>query len=380
MSYVDRGITAVLEGSPRDPLLEEGLRRIVAELERLGCRNIAEKLFEFKGGNFDDLLAELRLARSVSRHLGCPVDFQVGDVADIRFIVDGVDCLLEVVHKSSPHPWSAVFHPTPAALERYASGRDWERAAHRLHMLLADLPIAIQPWVDAKFVRPEVGWRARAEQENACGEVADWLAAQLVGAVEASRTELHYTDGVTRFDVTPLDVAPGYVKGHASLKAWDVNEGTLRDSIEKKNAKAKERLLASGAGCYLVGLAIDDALASRGDELLTTLFGPPVVCEGRLGGRTFRPVPASRRSRVDEARHRGRGALLDLAQFDPNKNNLYGQPEAVYFDPASAAVGGVLALYYTDALQFIPNPFSSNDIERVCLRFPAQLTPFSSRR
>ena len=160
-----------------------------------------------------------------------------------------------------------------------------------------------------------------------------------------------------------MEAPPGHIRGHAPVEAWFVDEDTLRDSIQKKCTKAKARLERPGADIYLVGLAIDDASLSRGGDVRS------------LGNRSFRRVPASRQSRFDEALQRGRAGLLEMASFDRTECGIGGS-EGLYFDPMSEHVGGVLAIYYTEQLQFVPNPFTSSDTERLCRRFPPQLSPF----
>jgi hypothetical protein len=379
MSNIERALAAVLDGSPPNTLDEDQLRRIVVELDELGCLNIDGKLNESKaarqGGRLGSLLAELRFARSLSQHLGCTITFQVGDQADLRFVTEGIDCLLEVVHKSSSDPWSAVFHPDPADLDRYPLGNAWQRAAHRLHTTIMELPIEIQPWVAAEFIRELVDGRCRTAQERACGDVATWLAEQLPDAVHEGRTALVYHDRKTCFELTPLETAPGYVKGTAPVEGWFIAEDRLRQSIKKKSEKASGRLLANGADCYFVGLAIDDSFAASGHDILGTLFGTLVHCD--TTGRTFRPVPADHRFQIIEARQRGLENVLNLAALDPDQNDARESPKGLFFDPALSEVSGILVLYYTDTLQFIPNPFSTKDSAQVRSRFPNELTPFS---
>lgn len=305
MSDIERAIVAVLAGQPHDPFEEERLRSIVDDLVRTGCRGIVDKLLEARTApfsRFEALIGELRLALSVSRQLTTAIRFDVGDAADIQFAVDGCHCLLEVVHKSAPSALAAVFYPTPADLQRYVNGSAWQQAALSLHNLIATLPITVQPWVTAAFAQPQVGWKARADQKNACGELASWLIANLPAAVTADQSQLRYNDGRTYFELSAIDAALGYMRGHISIETWLGSEDTLRNSIEHKNSKARKRLDATGADAYLVGLAVDDAWSSRGHDLETTLLGPMVQTDASLGNRTYRPVPASRRARIEDAR------------------------------------------------------------------------------
>ena len=361
MSEIEQAINGVLCRGNHSAYDEERLRNVVDDLLNFGCKNVADKLLEARAaqrGRLEDLLGELRLVRLLARHLSTPIHLQTGDAPDARFTIDGCECLLEIVHKSSHWPLSEAF------------------ASHHLNSLLETLPITVQPYVAAAFLKPQVGWKERADQEKAVDDLASWLVAQLPAAVAAGRQRLDYTDSKTHFLLSAIDAPPGYMRGHASIEAWLSDEGTLRHSIEKKNEKASERLAASSADVYLVGLAIDNAWLCRGRDLLTTLLGPMVQTDHSLGGGSYRPVPATRISRVERARQQGRTEWLDLACFDPSKNALCGFPEAVFLDPASEHVGGVLAIYHTEELQFVPNPFSLNSSERLRSRFPLQLTPF----
>lgn len=134
---------------------------------------------------------------------------------------------------------------------------------------------------------------------------------------------------------------------------------------------------ARGGDCYLVGLAIDEAISSTGRDLQTTLLGP--LISGRIEPpdrhRTYRPVPLSAAAAYEQARQRGRGELLDLASFDPTMHALHGHQPGLYFDVACESVAGVAALYYTEELQFIPNAFSCTPIDPVLACFPRRLDP-----
>ena len=49
---------------------EEDLRSLIAEIQSLGCANLIAKLHEFQSGRVGDLIAELRMARSLTLQLG----------------------------------------------------------------------------------------------------------------------------------------------------------------------------------------------------------------------------------------------------------------------------------------------------------------------
>lgn len=370
-----------MSGGSRGTQEEARLHELVAEARAFGVGNIYAKLDETKGygksGKLGDLLAELRMACAISRHLGRPVEFQVGNKADMRFGVDGRIVELEVVHRSVVAPWSAVFHPDPATLPEYASSSEpWKRAAHRLHLRLATLPIAIQPWVGASLLAPRATRRDRGEQERACGDVAEWLASELPAGLSAGTSRLQYVDGVTSFDLEPLDGPPGFVKGHGSAEAWIATEGASRASILAKASNATARLRESGAAHYLVGAVIDDALASGGRDTLTMLLGPLVQSELRS---RYRPVALARRDRLLDARRGANAPLVTASLLAPEENDLHGFPEGVFLDPATSDASAVVALYYTDALQFVPNPLCSRALEDLVKLFPSELAPFTPR-
>ena len=156
-----------------------------------------------------------------------------------------------------------------------------------------------------------------------------------------------------------------------------MREGTSRQAILDKSQKAGKRLSETGAACYLIGLDIQDAFAANGYDLLTTVLGPLIELECTAESHLFRPATASSLSLIEEARQCGRGDLLDLAQLDPAKLEFEKYQDGLYFKSELRDVGGVAALYYTDEFQFVPNPFSSNNIEPIYRRFPRQLTPFA---
>jgi hypothetical protein len=73
---------------------------------------------------------------------------------------------------------------------------------------------------------------------------------------------------------------------------------------------------------------------------------------------------------------------LDQDAIDPDmledlpKRRLYAPP-ALAVDPrVYEHVEGVVALYYTGQLQFIPVPFATHDFEPVCSVLPRTIDPF----
>lgn len=247
----------------------------------------------------------------------------------------------------------------------------------RLHQAVESLPIKLQPWVDAKLTQYVAGYAERSAQENACGDIADWLASELPGAVSSQKPVLAHPNGLARFDLTMLDSPPGRITGSGPLNAAWVQPVSLRHSIAEKGSKARERL-GSAAG-YIVGVVVDNAFASDGHQLLTTLLGPGVCARLEDGShKNYRRVPVEGRVLVEEARRCGRQDLLDLAMFDADKNEHDEHDPGLYFDLTFKHVSGVVALY-TKAIQFVANPFAVMDIARLRAVFPSNLTPFPSR-
>lgn len=375
---IENAITAVMLGHPTGTSGEDKLRSLVSEAESLGCTNLDKKLLEFKGaatsGRLGALCAELRFAIMVAPLATTPPAFHTLDAADIWFATDAGVCLLEVVHKSAPHPLSTVFYSEPALLASYATATDWKGAAHRLDVVLRSLPTAVRPWIPAELLKNQIGGKEREKQEMACGVLADWLASELPSAVAKRTARLVLPDGVTYFDLTPLDAAPGYMEGSAILSAWLYDDGTFRRSIECKASKATARLQSARACCYLIGLDIEDAFASTGRDIASTLLGP-LRCSAEK--HSYRPVLLANQQRVADAEQQGRGDLLQLAHFDRTEQNLHGTDAGLYFEPSFADVTAILALYYTNEVQFVPNPFSRTNIDPIRQLFPAKLTPIS---
>lgn len=354
------------------------LRSVAADVVSSGCANVAAKIREYRGGNAGDLIAEFRLAHRTGVQLSAAITFQTDAAADIRITLNGEDYLVEVVHKSAPWPLSTVLHPDPADLAAYATGPSWKQSAVRLHETVESLPVELQPWIDAKLTQYVAGHAERSAQETASGDIANWLAAELPSAVSSGTLALAHPSGLARFDLKLLDSPPGRINGSGPLNPAWVQPVSLRHSILKKSSRAKERLGAAAG--YIVGVVVDDAIASNGHQLLNTLLGPGICARLEDGShKNYRPVPLAARVLVDEARRRGRQNLLDLATFDPDENEHHKHEPGLYFDPACEHVSGVVALYYTGAMQFVANPFAVMDIARLLAAFPSTLAPFPGR-
>jgi hypothetical protein len=67
--------------------------------------------------------------------------------------------------------------------------------------------------------------------------------------------------------------------------------------------------------------------------------------------------------------------LLSRMKFDPDEPA--NDREGLIFDEAVREhVDGIVALYYTGALQFVPNPFTTRSVEPLWRLFPETLEPF----
>lgn len=66
-------------------------------------------------------------------------------------------------------------------------------------------------------------------------------------------------------------------------------------------------------------------------------------------------------------------------QFDCNQP-VQGHSGLVFDERVREQADGLLGLYYTDDLQFLPNPFTANAIEAICSLFPATLEPRTTWR
>ncbi len=379
MSEIDAALRDIVRASDLVDYDEDRLRRHVDEHLRLGSMRLVDKLREFRGGRAGDLIAELRVSRALAIRFGTPPTFEVGDAPDFHFDIEGASVLVDVVHKSVSDALETVLYPHPDRLVACANpppGEEWKKPAATLAAALATLPVAVQPWLHGDLLRHVSGHAARAAQERDCSDVVDWLADQLPKAVNDGTMSLEHPRGLARFDLERIAAPPGRINGYGPLDAWIAHEGWFRHDIERKSRKAAERL-ARGGDCYLVGLAIDEAISSMGHHLQTTVLGP-LICEciePPDRHRNYRPVPLSAMAMYEQARQRGRGELLDVASFDPAMHELHGHQSGLYLDPVCESVAGVAAIYYTEELQFVPNAFSVTAIEPVVTRFPGQLEP-----
>jgi hypothetical protein len=385
MSQIEAAIAAVFQGMPPGTRDEQILRSVISDLLRLGAHGLNEKLLEFKNarraGRFASLMTELEFARFAGEHLKATPSFHTDDAADVSFLLDRTLCLADVVHKSAPLSYMRVFHPLPEDLALYVNTIPWQEASLRLHSLLQTLPVAVQPLLGKQFLDQRVTGHDRAQQEQECGLLASWLADELPRAASNREPVLQFSDGVTTCELEYLEASPGFMMGYAGVEPWFVVDGTLRQSIEEKAKKARERLNVNGAGCYLAVLGLDDAITSlEGRDLLLTLLGPLTHEQLRDGNELiestlYRPVPASGQVMVEEALRQGRGDLIDAARFDRAKPFPTGALPA-YFDPALQYLTAVLALCSTGEVHFVPNPFTTTTIDPLLHHLPADLKPF----
>jgi hypothetical protein len=158
--------------------------------------------------------------------------------------------------------------------------------------------------------------------------------------------------------------------GELSLSEW------LRHAVSEKCRKATKDPGRRG-DAHVVALVIDEAAALSGRVLLGSLLGHLIYerLDRNKGGRSYRTVP---KALFDEATRLGRADLLSSMQFDSDRLTSVGQQEGLFFDRSVCGdLDGVFALYYTDDLQFVPNPFACGDIALVRDLFSLNLQPFA---
>lgn len=360
------------------------LRYLVEERSDARCSNMVGKLAEYsgRGDAVENLIAELRLASALLRATNVRVVLQDGAASDLRLLIDDdVDVTVEVEHKSSYSAFSDIFYPDPdlelplAAGERDSPSR---AAARRLHAVVRSRNFLIDPWIDATLAEPLWGGKERAEQESATIAVADWLANELATMPNQSGRLVH---DHARFDLTLIEEV-GRITGYGPLEAYVVNDypnGSrvslfewFRTAVRRK-ARIASRHPERRGKLHIVGLVIDEAFASQGFSLVNALLGAVTAAEGRH----YRAVPPGGAALLDEAIARGRSTMIESLAFDRTKTPRAGD-DAIMFDrEVHENIDGVLALYYTDSLQFVPNPFSQRDLGPSRELFPQQFEPFT---
>jgi hypothetical protein len=102
-----------------------------------------------------------------------------------------------------------------------------------------------------------------------------------------------------------------------------------------------------------------------------------LIARGMPGGHVehYREAPVSAQSLLTEARCRGRSELLEMMQYQAVET-IHGQTGLLFESDICEYVDGVVAIYYTGQLQFLPNPFSKRDISVLYELFPRTLAPF----
>ena len=366
---------------PPDYLAKRKLPELAERLKSIGCSGVDEKLKEYGPQKYGNLLAELRIGEQLSEYLNKPVRFQSGQLPDIQFTAQGVDCTVEVENKTSADSFSAVFYPDDETLDWYRNEGDavWQKASVRLHDLVESLPVRIEPWTEGVLTKPAWDGPERQRQEEECGQLADWLCGELANLkADGPVTLIHR---LARFEISSSTSPPGEIAGSGMLSPMRIRGvPNPRDpglSMSEWLAQAIRRKAAIAGryppGHHLIALVVDEVYAHSGHNLLTTVLGGLTYSSAEE--RQYRTVPPQGQSLYRRSLAKGRKGWLDLAQFDANETG--GNWDVVFFDPAvSAAADGVLALYYTDKLQFIPNPFSSRNIEPLLPLFPKTLQPF----
>lgn len=375
-SDVEEAIRGVFLEAPIGTLDEVNLRGLVGELIALNCHSVVGKLVaegkkKRAGGGLVDLVAELRMALALTRHLGVAVDFNSGDNADLRFLSGPVDCLVEVKHERATYPWSELFNPDPVDISEMEAGEEWKRPGYRLHDVVRDLPVEVQPQLGSFFLKDEYLGPERAEQQRACGEVASWLADNLPEAVHRGETLLVHPIRPARFRLKIRPGSRGRISKEVGTQAWFGGGPPLRRSILKKSLKAQRRLDGTHANAYVIGMVISPVVPSTGEELLDALLGAHVA---NLDGDSFRSVPPRFSEQYQYAKRQGRDALLDAAELVVMNGD--GAEYGLYLDTEMSGVAAVLALYCTGHFQFVPNPFAAVDINPLRRLFPSHLSLF----
>jgi hypothetical protein len=120
---------------------------------------------------------------------------------------------------------------------------------------------------------------------------------------------------------------------------------------------------------------IDEAFACRGDVLANTFLGGLVSHSGTAGvSRHYRRVPRRCAHLIQAARDRGRGDIITLTQLDPDES-ADDRAGLIFDDDIRKNVDGVVALYYTNAMQFLPNPFTDAESTALLGLLPRTLEP-----
>jgi hypothetical protein len=254
--------------------------------------------------------------------------------------------------------------------------------------------VDVQPWIGQALSEPHWSFEARAAQEQLCGEVARWLSHQLSTLSLSEPLMITYPEkNVARFNIRPRQSTPGLLRGHCSLEAYILNdyphypEATnsplslsewLAKAVRAKSKIATKHPNRRGS-LHVIGLVVDEAAACRGDILANTYLGW-LIARGLPGGvvEHYREAPVSSWSALEIARTRGRLNVLGAMEYEPCTET--NARTGLIFDQAICEhVDGIIALYYTDKLEFIPNLFSERDIAPLCRLFPRTLDPFAPR-
>ena len=94
---------------------------------------------------------------------------------------------------------TSVFHPDPAEVADYATGRRWQQAAHGYYKLIEALPVSVRPRIEGELAAPCWNDAERLKQEEAFAGYADWLANALSDVPHDQRRKLDHPDGRIRF-------------------------------------------------------------------------------------------------------------------------------------------------------------------------------------
>ena len=357
----------------------EELARLLGLLAARGV-DLRAKVDEYhRRRDAPSLIAELRMALAVANWTSSTPELCVGDEPDLRFPAVGGGFSLEVIHGSAPNGFQKVFYPAPQlpGLARQARD-DWERARDELQSAVQARPIIITPWIDGALQDHHFDFDARRRQEELAAEVARWLVLQLGGLGHGRRVELDHENA--RFVVEWQPDGPGRINGFGPLAAnvlrisgvpgeRDTMNNWLEIKLRKKATAMTRRARRAPREVSLVGLVIDDAYALRVDALANHYFGARVHDAGGTRPTSYRPVPSSLVAALDGQRGDRLQAIAPLSFHpidDESLHSMYG----LFFRPEFTEIDGIIALYYSGALQFLPNPLARRPIEHLFAHLP----------
>ena len=354
------------------------IARLERELAAIGAPP-TEKLCEYrKRKDAASLIAELRMALAVARWTGGAPSYAVDDESDLQFPSVGPGFNLEVVHGSATGGFHKVFAraPSSAPAPEGAIAEPWEQAAAELQAALQRLPVKITPWLGRALLDHHFSFEARQRQEQLAAEVARWLLLQLDSVERGVAVTLQHEEA--RFEIEWLAEGPGYVAGHGPLKATYLrvngepgDKDTMNHSLEwKLRSKARAITRRASPTVSLVGLVVGDPFALRIGTVANLYYGPLHHDERGTPATHYRPVQTTHLSALD-AQPPCRAQMIRAMQFHGVEARREGTRFGLFTEPELAELDGIIALYYTGALQFLPNPLARRPVEELLTYFPS---------